>query len=238
MTKSAEGSESRAPAFSSGEASRPAARVENAVTHLFLVRHGETDYNKQGIVQGRGIDVPLNELGRRQARALASHAATFNLDVIYASTLIRAKQTAQTVALENQDKPLIYLNDLEEMSWGDYEGMHVTDALRDEFVRMREEWQQGNYTFSIGRGESALDVQQRALRGINYIIDNHAGERVMVVAHGRFLRILIASLLDAYGLQRMEEIKHANTGINYITHSAAGFEMQYLNNTDHLASLS
>ncbi len=211
---------------------------QTALTHLYLVRHGETDYNRAGIVQGRGMDVPLNELGRRQAQALATHAASFDLDVIYASTLIRAKQTAQAVALENQNKPLKYLNDLEEMSWGDYEGLHVTDALRDEFVRLRQEWQQGNYTFSIGGGESALDVQQRALRGLEYILGNHTGQRVMVVAHGRFLRILISSILDAYGLQRMEEIKHANTGINYITHGPDGFAMHYLNNTDHLASIS
>lgn len=240
MTKPVGASDIQATTPSNDELVMPAGEAQDThpVTHLFLVRHGETDYNRQGIVQGRGVDAPLNELGRRQARALAARAGGLELDVIYASTLIRARQTAQSVALENQNKPLIYLRDLEEMSWGAYEGMQVTDALREEFVQMRDEWQRGNYTFSIGGGESAHDVQQRALRGLNYILDNHAGERVMVVAHGRFLRVLLASILDAFGLQRMEEIKHANTGVNYVTHSHAGFEMQYLNNTDHLASIS
>ncbi len=207
-------------------------------THLYLVRHGETDYNRQGIVQGRGIDVPLNELGRRQAIALAERAEEFDLDVVYGSTLIRAKQTAQTVARKNQDKPLIFLNDLEEMSWGNYEGLHVTDDLRVEFDRLRDEWRSGNYDFAIGKGESALDVQTRALRGLGYILERHEGKRVMVVAHGRFLRILIASILKEFGLNRMEEIKHANTGINYITHSASGYAMKFLNNTDHLVSIN
>ncbi len=73
MTKSAEGSEIKAAALPGSDTAVPAATAQHstgdAVTHLFLVRHGETDYNRQGIVQGRGIDVPLNELGRRQARA-------------------------------------------------------------------------------------------------------------------------------------------------------------------------
>ncbi|MFK7844771.1 MAG: histidine phosphatase family protein [Rhodothermales bacterium] len=212
--------------------------VTGVETHLYLVRHGETDYNRQGIVQGRGVDVPLNELGRRQALALAERAAGFDLDVVYGSTLLRAKQTAQTVAKENQNKPLIFLNDLEEMSWGNYEGMEVTSDLRLEFDRLRDEWSSGNHDFAIGEGESALEVQTRGLRGLNYILERHQGERVMVVAHGRFLRVLIASILKEYGLNRMEEIKHTNTGINYITHAASGYTMKYLNNTDHLVSIN
>lgn len=209
-----------------------------AETHLYLVRHGETDYNRRGIVQGRGVDVPLNALGRQQAEALAARSLDFQLDAIYASTLLRAKQTAQTVLDQNRNVPLTFLRDLEEMSWGAYEGLEVTAELREEFNKLRTEWGQGNYTFSIASGESALDVQQRGLAAINYILEQQAGKRIMVVAHGRFLRILIASILKEYGLENMERIKHANTGVNYIIHSSSGYQMQYLDNTDHLVSLN
>ncbi len=207
-------------------------------THLYLVRHGETEYNRRRIVQGRGVDVPLNELGHRQARALADRSIQFDLDVIYASTLIRARETAQTVADANGDTPLVYLRDLEEMSWGTYEGLEVSGKMREEFDNMRDQWRAGNYEFSIGQGESALDVQKRGVAAINHIVSRNAGKKIMVVAHGRFLRIVIASILKEYGLQRMEEIKHANTGVNYLTHTDDGFLMRYLNNTDHLVSLN
>ncbi len=209
-----------------------------AETHLYLVRHGQTEYNRRHIVQGRGVDIPLNALGQRQANALAKRSVDFELDVIYSSTLMRAKQTADAVAGKNETVPVVYLRDLEEMSWGEYEGMERTDELKNKFIQMRDEWQGGNYTFSLGGGESALDVQQRGLKAINYIVGRHQGERVMVVAHGRFLRVLIASLLDEYGLPRMEEIKHKNTCINYLTHTPAGYTAHYLNNIDHLAMLA
>lgn len=209
-----------------------------AVTHLYLVRHGETEYNRRHIVQGRGVDIPLNDLGKMQAASLADRSVSFDLDVIYASTLIRARQTAEVVAQRNINLPLIFLKDLEEMSWGAYEGMERTDDLLEKFIQMRDEWRSGNYAFSLGGGESALDVQERGLRALNYIVDKHRGERVMVVAHGRFLRILIASVLQEYGLPRMEEIKHKNTCVNYLTHSVAGYEAHLLNDIDHLASLA
>ena len=207
-------------------------------THLYLVRHGETDFNRRGIVQGRGVDVPLNNLGRLQAVALAERASSFALDAVYASTLLRARQTAQAVVKRQPALPLSFLRDLEEMSWGDYEGREVTPALRTEFDTLREAWRGGNYSFSIGNGESALDVQKRSLRALEYICDRHAGQRVMVVAHGRFLRILLASILTQFGLQRMEALKHSNTGINYLEHAGGVFTMQYLDNTDHLNSIN
>ncbi len=211
---------------------------EAAATHLYLVRHGETEYNRRHIVQGRGVDIPLNELGYRQAEALAERSVDFGLDVIYSSTLTRAKQTAHAVSQKNESVPVVYLRDLEEMSWGEFEGRERSDELKQVFIQMRDEWQGGNYTYSVGGGESAQDVQERGLKAMKYIVEKHQGERVMVVAHGRFLRVLIASLLDEYGLPRMEEIKHKNTCINYLTHTPAGFTAHYLNNIDHLATLA
>lgn len=212
-------------------------RVEAPTTHLYLVRHGETEYNRNGMVQGRGINAPLNEMGRRQAEALAAHYASHEFNAIYSSTLLRALETARAVAAVHKHAPLVSLNDLEEMSWGSYEGLNVTAKMREDFNQMREEWRQGNLDFALAGGESARDVQQRAVSALDYIVQKHQGQRVMVVAHGRFLRILLATILSDFGITKMEEIQHTNTGVNYLTHVSDGFLPQFLDNTDHLVAL-
>jgi len=91
-------------------------------TTLYFVRHGETDYNRNSIVQGRGVDAPLNERGRRQAEALARRFAAVPLDAIYASPLRRALETAEAVRRYHPDVPFFQVVDLEEMDWGELEG--------------------------------------------------------------------------------------------------------------------
>ncbi len=203
-------------------------------THLYLVRHGETDFNRKRMVQGRGIDAPLNAEGQAQAKALASRAKTMPLDAIYASTLLRARETASFVANVHPGVPITFLRDLEEMSWGIYEGQGQSPEMQAAFEKMRAEWSDGNYDYRAEEGESVYEVQARGKKAIEHIVANHNGEHVMVVAHGRFLRILLATLLGDYGLVRMEEIKHANTGLNHLVFSDETYKAHLLNCTSHL----
>jgi len=204
------------------------------LTHLFLVRHGETDYNRKGIVQGRGVDTPLNEKGLQQAQALARRMTDEAIDAVHSSPLTRALQTARCVA-ESCGVPSIPTDpDLEEMSWGVFEGQPHSEHLARTFAEMKQRWHVGEHEFAVERGESLLQVQHRGVNAVHRIIDAQAGKRVLIVAHGRFLRILLASLLDEYGIRRMEELSHTNTGVNYLTHDGETFAAQYLNCTSHL----
>lgn len=203
-------------------------------THLYLVRHGETDFNRKRMVQGRGIDAPLNTEGQAQAKALAARVSKMKVDAIYASTLLRARETASFVANVHPGVPITFLRDLEEMSWGIYEGRGQSPEMRAAFDKMRSEWSSGNYDYRAEEGESVYEVQARGKQAISHIVDQHAGEHVLVVAHGRFLRILLATLLGEYGLARMEEIKHANTGLNHLVFSDDSYNAHLLNCTSHL----
>ena len=207
-------------------------------THLYLARHGETPYNRERRVQGRGMDIPLNDAGRRQARALADRASKLQLDVIYSSTLLRARETAQIVSDRCDQLPLISLSDLEEMSWGIYEGHGRSPELQKAFKHMVAQWQAGRYDYAVEKGESVLEVQARAERAVRFMLGEHAGKRIMVVAHGRFLRILIATLLEEYGLSRMEELAHSNAGLYHLIHENEAFRAVFLNDTSHLESIS
>jgi probable phosphoglycerate mutase len=216
-----------------------AALPDAAGTTLYLVRHGQTEYNRKGIVQGRCIDSVLNATGRQQAAALARRFANVALDAVYASTLRRARQTAEVVA---ERHPILGRGavrcdaDLEEMSWGCLEGEPTTDAVLDIFDDVKSAWRAGRFERKVEGGESALDVQTRALRAVRRILQAQAGGAVLVVAHGRFLRVLIVSLLDAeYGLKNMHRVAHDNTCVNHLAWDAEGAcAARLLNCTAHL----
>jgi broad specificity phosphatase PhoE len=105
------------------------------------------------------------------------------------------------------------------------------------FAEMYRQWEEGAFDYAVEGGESILDVQQRALRAIGEIVERHAGETVLVVTHGRLLRVLLASLLEEYGLHRMQDIQHANTAVNRVTWRDGRFEADLLNSTSHLESV-
>lgn len=203
-------------------------------TRLYLVRHGETEYNRRGIVQGGGIDSTLNDTGVAQAEALAGRLAGASVDVIYASTLRRAKQTASVLAGPHEPVSKTYLRDLEEMQWGVFEGEPPSPERDDAMGSVKDRWREGQYDYVIEEGESILDVQSRARRAMKHIVAREAGNTVVVVTHGRYLRILLASLLDGYGLEDMHRFDHANTCVNQVRYADGRFRADLLNCTAHL----
>ncbi len=205
-----------------------------AVTTLYLVRHGETDYNRHNIVQGRGVDAPLNEQGRRQAKALARRFASMPLEAIYTSPLQRAVATAEAVRLYHPEVPLYRMADLAEMDWGHLEGKPYAPPYDAQIRAIYERWRAGAYDYPVPGGESILDVQRRALRALETILTQHEGETVLVITHGRFLRVLLASVLPEYGLARMDALPHTNTAVNHLVYENGRFKALRLNCTAHL----
>jgi broad specificity phosphatase PhoE len=140
------------------------------VTTLLLVRHGETDWNADGRLQGQ-TDRPLSDFGRRQALQLADELADEEIAAIYSSDLSRARETAEIVG-ERLGLPVVLDPDLREKDWGTWEGLTATERDRVEFV-----------------GESTEAHRERMLRGLRRIADSHAtGDRVLVVTHGGSMR--------------------------------------------------
>jgi broad specificity phosphatase PhoE len=140
------------------------------VTTLLLVRHGETDWNADGRLQGQ-TDRPLNDFGRRQARQLAKELADEELEAIYASDLVRARETADVVG-DRLGLPVVLDADLREKDWGTWEGLTAAERDRVEFV-----------------GESTEEHQERILSALRRIADHHPdGGRLLVVTHGGSIR--------------------------------------------------
>ncbi len=206
-----------------------------APTTLYLVRHGETEYNRRGIMQGGGIDSTLNATGREQARALARRFASADIDALYASTLRRATQTADILATGHDLLSRTHLRALNEMDWGVYEG-EAPSPERDASVdALKSAWREGAYERGPKGGESIREVQGRARQALRHILAREAGGTALVVTHGRYLRVLLATLLDAYGLEHMSELDHSNTCVNQVVYERGQARAERLNCTAHLS---
>jgi len=145
------------------------------VTVLLLVRHGETDWNAEGRLQGH-TDTPLNDYGRRQAAALAEELAGDGIAAIYASDLSRARETAEILG-GRIGLPVTVETDLREKNWGSWEGLTPAERESVEYV-----------------GESTEEHRERTLRALVAIAERHPGERVLVVTHGGSVRRVQAAV--------------------------------------------
>lgn len=209
----------------------------DAPTTLYLVRHGETEHNRKGIIQGGGIDSTLNAEGQAQAWALAQRLESVSVDTLYASTLRRAHQTADILAQHHEPVSRTYLRDLNEMDWGVYEGEPPSEERDALMGAIKEDWRSGNYERAIEGGESIRDVQERAHRALRHILAREGGRTALVVTHGRYLRVLLATLLDDYGLEHMSKLGHSNTCVNRVVVEEDGRARAELQNcTAHLSS--
>jgi broad specificity phosphatase PhoE len=156
---------------------------------LILIRHGETDWNVEGRWQGQ-VDMPLNEHGRQQAVEIAQKLIKTSIQAIYSSDLQRAYQTAEVLA-RLKGLPIHTDKRLREIHQGKWQGLHISEIqarYTQEFQRLHE------YPLEIAPpgGETALQVQQRALAAIEDIIQKHPGITVAIISHGFTLATILS----------------------------------------------
>jgi broad specificity phosphatase PhoE len=178
---------------------------------LRLVRHGESEGNFAGSLQGSRLDTPLSETGRRQAECLAGLLAGEAIDSVWASPMIRARETADIVAavlkLDVSLDP-----DLVEFDWGAWSGRPYDGEIEKEVSGVRARWRAGETELAPSGGESPAHAALRADRFLARL--RASGTRApLVVAHGRFNRILMTRLLGR-PLSRMDEIRQRNGSLS------------------------
>lgn len=200
---------------------------------IYVVRHGQTEYNKKGLVQGRRIDAPLDETGKKQALELAQWFSDKHLDAIHCSSLQRTYQTALPTA-NMHGLSISAHKELDEMDYGDLEGSTTLNPNAD-FYRLRSVWEKGDISHPAPNGESPFDVLNRAQSKCTEIIQNSGKDAILFMIHGRLIRILIAHWLGL-GLEKMHLITHSNAGINVLSCSDNLFQAELLNYTQHLST--
>lgn len=199
------------------------------MTLFYIIRHGETDFNRSGRYQGQS-DVPMNPEGRRQCRALADRMARAELDIIYSSDLARAQECARiiacgrTVALDPR---------LREIDVGRVVGLDAQEIAEREPAFWAAFQQERDRTPFPG-GESALDVRRRALEAVSAIHERYPDGRVAVVTHGGLITMLVAEVLSLPLSQRRRLVPE-NCGLTLLQWSRDRQRLRSFNDTGHLA---
>ncbi|MGN8224783.1 histidine phosphatase family protein [Gracilimonas sp. BCB1] len=201
---------------------------------LFIIRHGETDNNKQHIIQGRSLDASINELGRLQAEAICEALEPYEVDKIVASGLRRTHETAQPLASQRKLDIHKY-PELDEINFGVLEGKIFTE-IKDEVMEVHEKWKSGNVDYAPENGESPRQTYARANTKVEEVLESSAEESIVFMIHGRLTRILLSEWLG-HGLKNMHKIEHQNGAINHLTWHDGKFKAVELNKTDHLMEL-
>lgn len=200
---------------------------------IYLIRHGETDFNRRGIVQGGGVDSDLNALGREQSDAFFQHYRHIEFDAVYVSPLKRTHQTVQRWQDERGFQLQIEPG-LTELSWGVLEGKVPTREESEAFRQLKQKWQAGQLELSVEGGESPLQCWERLQGVLQSLKQKHLNQTILVCSHGRTSRVLLASI-TGNGLTDMERFNHSNTGLNILQLDESGaFRAEVINSLAHL----
>lgn len=183
------------------------------MTELILIRHGETDWNRELRFQGQ-VDVPLNDTGHLQARRVADRLAGEAIHHVYSSDLVRTRQTAlpsaQRLALSGIDEP-----GLREQNFGQVDGMRVAD-IKSQYPHDWLEWLkfQADYAFG-GGGESTRSFHARVTDAVRRLAAAHVGETLLVVTHGGALDMIWRTAMGL-PLDGPRQSQIPNGGINRV----------------------
>ncbi|MCL4516911.1 MAG: histidine phosphatase family protein [Firmicutes bacterium] len=201
-----------------------------ATTRLIFIRHGETQWNRDLRIQGHQ-NILLGDLGRVQAKKLASRLAGEKLGAIYSSDLDRAYETAVSIA-EQHGLPVTKLPALREGCFGQWEGLNSAE-IQARFPEIQARYRQDNVNTRAPGGESCADLSARAVAAVREIAARHPGETVAVVSHGGTLKTI---LCDALGLplEKRHRFSIGNASVSVVEYRDNGPVVISLNDTFHL----
>jgi broad specificity phosphatase PhoE len=200
---------------------------------LFIVRHGETEWNEEGRIQGHS-NVCLSEVGRQQSRLLGRRLANIPIDVAYTSDLSRATETAHII-LGKRDVVLHTTEQLREYHKGIFEGL-TSAEIKDQYPELYDAFLVRDLEFAPPGGENTRQVSVRLASFISDITTRGQNETVLIVGHGGSLRAAIGLLL-ALPLEANWRLALANCSISVIDIYPDNAVLDLYNDTSHLDSL-
>jgi broad specificity phosphatase PhoE len=203
------------------------------MTDIYVVRHGQTAWNKEEIFRGR-TDVPLNEMGLKEASLAAEFFRGREVQAIYSSPLSRAWQTAGKIA-EVVRREVVSLDGINDMSFGAWEGQPLRNVQKNDSERYNQ-WGEAPHLVKIPGGETLDDVRLRAMAALEEVIRSHAGASIVLVSHRVINKVLICGIL---GLDNSHfwQIGQDTTAINLIQHRHGRYVLSLMNESCHLKPL-
>lgn len=200
---------------------------------LYIYRHGETDLNRHGIVQGSGVDAGLNERGKKQARAFYDHYKDVGFEIVLTSAL---RRTHETVApFLEAGFPWEEFPDINEVCWGEHEGKKSTPEMVQEYKQVLQRWESGDLRAALGEGESAAEMSARLIRFTEWL-KARPEKKLLICSHGRAMRCLLC-ILKGDPPSKMDQFEHGNTALYILHYRNKRFEFEIQNDISHLEDL-
>jgi len=178
-------------------------------TEIILIRHGETEWNSQKRMQGHS-NSDLSSVGQAQIQALGQWTKNVPFDLIYSSDSLRAKQTAEAIT-QFSGHELQFDQRLREKNLGVFEGL-TSEEARERHPEVFRLFKTAGSKYVIDEGESTQQLQDRALEIVNEIRIKHPEERVLLVTHGGFIRVVMKHSLGL-SLETPTRFLIRNTGV-------------------------
>jgi alpha-ribazole phosphatase len=197
---------------------------------LLLIRHGQTDWNRAQRFQGQS-DIPLNDAGQYQASALARRLSSQPFDVVYASDLGRALETANILAAGK--KEVMPDARLREINFGTWEGL-TYDEIKQKYSDTLATWENDVYQNAPPNGETVEQLAKRVQSALNDFHERHKEQTLLIVAHGGVLQSLICLALKLSPIMYWQ-FHISPASLSEVTFYPAGAILNLLNDTSHLA---
>jgi probable phosphoglycerate mutase len=159
--------------------------------YLYLLRHGETDWNRERRAQGQQ-ESRLTDEGRQQARDLGKRLATQPLDLIYCSSSLRTRETAD-LAFADREMPIQYCDKLREIRMGDWEGRLYDDIRTQDAVQFDAFWHSPE-DFLVNGAETFTELQHRAVSRVQEILNESEHSHIAIVSHGAWIKAFLCAI--------------------------------------------
>jgi len=200
------------------------------MTAIILIRHGETDWNREQVFRGR-IDVALNEVGVTQARAVQESLKDTEIDGIYSSPLSRAFETA-TIVGENRNVAVRGEEGLIDIDFGAWQGLSH-QKVKEEYKDLYETWLAQPDLVTFPDGESLKEVRIRSMESLEEVIKNNPEKTLALVSHRVVLKVLLCTILGLE-LSRFWYLRQDTCAINRVEYKDGSYFLTLLNDTGHL----
>ncbi len=197
---------------------------------VILIRHGETDWNREQIFRGR-IDVALNEVGLVQAKAVGTSLKDIKIDAIYSSPLSRAFETASVLS-EDRGLEIEIEKGFIDIDFGEWQGLSHK-KVKGKSKNLYETWLAEPQNVVFPDGEGLEDVYKRSMNALEKVIKNHPGETVAIVSHRVLNKVLLCAVLGLE-LSHFWYIKQDTCAINRFEYKDGIYYITLINDTCHL----
>jgi len=203
------------------------------MTSVYLIRHGETAWNKEEIFRGR-TDISLNEIGFREAELVGEYLKGKDIHVIYSSPLSRARETARRIAqvFNLKVQPLEGITD---MSFGKWEGRPLKEVQIHDRELYRQ-WIEQPHLLKLPGGETLDEVRVRAMAALEEVIQYHHEKNLVLVSHRVINKVIICGILGIDN-SHFWQIGQDPTAINLIQYKNGKYILSFMNETCHLKLL-